>query len=101
MVKITVLYEHPDDPAAFEKYYANTHTQLVQKIPGLQRFEAARAVATPDGSELPYHRIAELYFGDVEQMQSSLASEEGQTTVADLQNFATGGATIFISEIDA
>jgi len=42
-----------------------------------------------------------LYFEDVEQRQGSLASEEGQTTVADLQNFATGGATIFIAEIDA
>jgi len=101
MVKLTVLYGHPDDPAAFEEYYANTHAPLVEKIPGLQRFEAARAVATPDGSELPYQRIAELYFEDIEQLQGSLASEEGQTTVADLQNFATGGATIFIAEIDA
>jgi len=100
-VKLTVLYGHPDDPAAFEEYYANTHAPLVEKIPGLQRFEAARAVATPDGSELPYQRIAELYFEDIEQLQGSLASEEGQTTVADLQNFATGGATIFIAEIDA
>jgi uncharacterized protein (TIGR02118 family) len=101
MVKLTVLYGHPDDPAAFEEYYANTYAPLVEKIPGLQRFEAARAVATPDGSELPYQRIAELYFEDIEQLQGSLASEEGQTTVADLQNFATSGATIFIAEIDA
>jgi hypothetical protein len=62
MVKITVLYGHPDDPAASEEYYADTHAPLVQKIPGVRRFEAARAIATPDGSELPYHRIAELYF---------------------------------------
>jgi uncharacterized protein (TIGR02118 family) len=50
MVKLTVLYEHPDDPDAFEDYYANTHMPMVQKIPNLLRYEAARAVATPDGS---------------------------------------------------
>jgi hypothetical protein len=34
--------------------------------------------ANPEGSEPPYHRIGELYFEDVEQMQTSLSSDEGQ-----------------------
>jgi hypothetical protein len=34
-------------------------------------------------------------------MQQSLSSEEGQAVTADLPNFATGGATILISETDA
>src|SRR5215211_9063622 len=50
MVKLTVLYGHPDDPDAFEEYYANTHMPLVDKMPNLQRYETARIVATPDGS---------------------------------------------------
>src|SRR5215208_7399337 len=36
MVKLTVLYGHPDDPDAFEEYYANTHMPLVDEIPNLQ-----------------------------------------------------------------
>jgi hypothetical protein len=36
-----------------------------------------------------------------EQMQQSLASEEGQATVADVQNFATGGVTFYFSEVDS
>jgi uncharacterized protein (TIGR02118 family) len=74
---------------------------LVDKIPNLQRYEAARIVATPDGSEPPYYRIFEGYFEDMEQLQSSMATPEGQTAVDDISNFATGGATVFISEIDA
>ncbi len=35
---------------------------LVDKIPDFQRYEAARIVATPDGSEPPYYRIFEIYF---------------------------------------
>jgi uncharacterized protein (TIGR02118 family) len=101
MVKLTVLYGHPTDPDAFEEYYANTHLPLVQKVPDLQRFEPARVVATPDGSEPPYYRIAELYFESMEQMQNSLATPEGQAAPADIPNFATGGATVFISEVDA
>jgi uncharacterized protein (TIGR02118 family) len=67
MVKLTVLYGHPDEPDAFEvfeDYYANTHMPRVQEIPNLTRYEAAKAVATPDGSEdgsaPPFYRISEI-----------------------------------------
>ena len=100
MLKGTALFGYPQDPDAFEEYYANIHVPIVEKIPNLRRFEAARIVATPDGSEPPYYRIGELYFEDAEQMQAGLASEEGQASIADFQNFATGGVTLFISEID-
>ena len=33
MVKVTVLYGPPSDPAAFEDYYANTHVPLAAKMP--------------------------------------------------------------------
>lgn len=101
MVTATALFGHPEDPDTFEEYYANTHVPLVEKLPNLQRYERAKIVATPDGSEPPYYRIAEVYFEDMEQMQHSLASEEGQAAVEDLQNFATGGLTLFFCEIDS
>ena len=98
MAKLTVLYRHPTDPAAFEEYYADNYLPLVEKIPNLRQFEAGKIIATPDGSEPPYYRIAELWFESVEQLQSSLGSSEGQAAAEDIQNFATGGATLFISE---
>jgi uncharacterized protein (TIGR02118 family) len=100
MVKAVVLYGPPEDAEAFERYYADTHTALATAIPGLQRFEAAQGTATPDGSELPYQRIAELTFEDMEALQAGLGSEEGQAAVNDIPNFATGGVTIFFAEID-
>ncbi len=101
MMKVSVLYGRPDDPATFEEYYANNHLPLAAKIANVQRFETGKVVATPDGSEPPYHRITELWFESEEQMQSSLGSEEGEAAVADIPNFATGGATIVISEVEA
>ena len=62
MVKAVVLYRPPEDPDAFERYYAEKHTALATAIPGLQRFEAAQGIATPDGGAVPYQRIAELTF---------------------------------------
>jgi hypothetical protein len=45
--------------------------------------------------------MAELYFADQGHMEKSLASAEGQATVADLQKFATGGATILIGSVNS
>jgi uncharacterized protein (TIGR02118 family) len=100
MVKLTVLYGPPTDPAAFDDYYTNTHVPLVDRMPGLQRFEASRVVAAPDGDEPPYYRIAELWFESQEALQASMGSPEGQATAGDIPNFASGGATVLISVVD-
>jgi uncharacterized protein (TIGR02118 family) len=100
MVKVTALYGPPADPAAFERHYADAHMPLVYKIPGLGRIEEARVIGTPDGSPAPYHRLFEFWFDGPEQMQAALGSPEGQAAVADLANFATGGVTIVVSEVD-
>jgi uncharacterized protein (TIGR02118 family) len=31
MVKLVVAYNQPEDPAAFDQYYASTHAPLAQK----------------------------------------------------------------------
>lgn len=99
MVMLTALFGHPSDIDVFEDHYLNTHTPLVQAIPGLQRFDRARVVATPDGSDPAYYRIADLWFESMEQLQSGLGSPEGQAASQDLQNFASGGVTLLISEV--
>jgi uncharacterized protein (TIGR02118 family) len=100
MVKVVVLYGPPSDTAAFEEHYANTHLPLAAKMPGVKRFEASRIVGTPDGSEPPYYRMAEVCFDTTQDMQASMSSEEGRATVEDIGSFASGGATVLISEID-
>jgi uncharacterized protein (TIGR02118 family) len=98
MVKLIVLYGEPSDRDAFEDYYEHTHLPLAGRMSGVQRFEAGRVIGTPDGSPPPYYRIAELWFENAEQMQAAMGSPEGEATVADLQNFATGGVTVMIAE---
>jgi uncharacterized protein (TIGR02118 family) len=59
-----------------------------------------KVVATPDGSDPPYYRIFEGYFEDMDQLHNGMSTPEGQAPPADIPNFATGGWTIFISEVD-
>ncbi len=99
MIKLTVLYGHPGDPAAFERYYADTHMPIASRMTGIRRFELSKAQGTPDGARAPYYRMAEAYFDDAAHMQRVLASPEAQATVADIPNFATGGVTMFVSEV--
>lgn len=98
MVKLVVAYGHPEDPAAFDEYYAGTHIPLVDKIPNLQRFESGKVVGTPDGSPPPFYYLAELFFDDADQLQASLGSPEGQAAAADVEAFASGGATVMIAQ---
>lgn len=42
MVKAVVLYGPPEDPGAFERYYADTHTALAKASPGHQALECRR-----------------------------------------------------------
>ena len=94
MVKITVLYGHPDDPAAFERHFDDVHIPLVNAMPNLRRVEKALVVATSDGSAPPYYRVVELYFDSEEELQASRATPEGRAPGEDVPNYATGGATV-------
>ena len=98
MVKLVVAYGPPEDPAAFDQHYSETHAPMAKKIPNLQRFEAGKVLGTPDGSAAPYYLIAELSFDSPEQLEAAMQSPEGQETAADVGTFATGGATLMIAE---
>ena len=62
MIKGTVLYGHPKDADAFEKYYSETHLPLVETVKGIVKSEWTKFLSTPDGSAPAYYRMGELYF---------------------------------------
>ena len=99
-VKLVVLYTHPDDPDAFDRYYFDTHVPLVTVIPGMQRAETGRLVAALDGGERTYYRVAELYFADQAALEAAFGSDQGKATAADYQQIAPPGSRMFIQAID-
>lgn len=97
-VKVVVLYGQPTDPAAFERYYRETHMPIAERIPNLRRVELGKVLGTPAGGPAPYYRQAELWFDDLDQLREGMGSEQGRAAANDLANFATGGVTSFIAE---
>jgi uncharacterized protein (TIGR02118 family) len=94
MAQIVVTYKTPKDTAAFDKYYAETHTPLAKKMPGLRKFQISQGpVATPAGPSDIY-LIATLTFDSMAAIGAAFASPEGKATAGDLPNFASGGVDI-------
>jgi uncharacterized protein (TIGR02118 family) len=102
MIQVNVLYGHPTDPDAFEAYYAGTHLPLADRVlgPHLQALYTTRCVPDQNGARPAYYRIATLLFEGMDKMQQALGSPEGHAAVADLDNFATGGYTFLMGEVD-
>lgn len=101
MYRLTVLYGHPEDPPAFDQYYTDTHIPLANKMEGLTGWTIGHCEATEDGEKPLYYMIVGLYAESREALEAILASPEGQATVADVPNFATGGAWFFFDDEQA
>jgi uncharacterized protein (TIGR02118 family) len=72
----------------------------VEKIPGLQRFEAGKFTVALDGAEHTYHRMTELYFADQAAMDAGFGSAEGAATAADFAQIAPPGSRMFVATLD-
>ncbi len=98
MARLVALYKTPKDPAAFDRYYVSTHIPLAKTIPVLRKYEVSDGgVHLPQGPS-GYHRVAILHFDSVADIQTAFGSPEGQTTAADLGNFADGGVELVFFE---
>ena len=100
MIKATVLYGHPIDPKAFEKYYAETHMPIVAKAKGIMKSEYTKFLPNADNSAPAFYRMAEFYFNEPNEMQQTMNSVEGKAMADDLSNFATGGVTIIVGVVE-
>jgi uncharacterized protein (TIGR02118 family) len=98
---VVVLFGHPTDVAAFEDYYVTTHRPLALQMPNLLEILGGPILGNLDGSEAEYHRMAILRYASQEAMNESLASPEGQEAFADVANFATGGVTAFLTQLES
>ncbi len=99
MAQILVLYNAPADPAAFDRYYRETHIPIANKIPGLRSYTISRGAVQSFSGQAPY-LVASLSFDSMADVNAALASPEGQAAAADLPNFASGGATLLVYEVE-
>ena len=98
MIRLTVLYGHPDDPSEFDRYYNEVHIPLARKMQGLKGWTIGKCQSVNLAEQPAYYMIVGLYADSREDMEAILDSPEGKATVADVANFATGGATFLYDE---
>jgi|SRR5580693_9079140 uncharacterized protein (TIGR02118 family) len=98
MFRISVCYGQPRDPEAFDTYYANTHTPLTLKVPGLTGFTTGKPRSLMRGRDAPYYMIASLTFNSAEDLKAALRSPEMAAASEDVANFASGGVTLYSTE---
>jgi uncharacterized protein (TIGR02118 family) len=98
MVKLVALYRKPEDPAEFDRQYAE-HMDLVAKQPHVVRAETARVSGSPFGDS-DYYWVAEMYFENADKMKESLASDEARAAGRQLNTFARGLYTLFFAEVN-
>jgi uncharacterized protein (TIGR02118 family) len=100
MVRLLVLYGQPQDPAAFDKYYRETHIPIAKKMKGLKKWTVGKVTGTADGEPSSYYYVADLYMENRAAFDELLASPEGKAAVADVPNYATGGVKFLYTEIE-
>ena len=98
MFQLTALYNHPEDAAAFDKHYDQTHAGLAAKLPGLQRYTVSRPGPDPEGNPPAYHLVAVLEWEDQATFGAGMAGPEGEAALADLANFAGAGVTMLTGD---
>lgn len=100
MVRLLVLYGHPEDPEAFDRYYRDVHIPLAKKMRGWKKWTVGKVLGSPDGKPPDYYYMADLYAESREAIEAILETPEGKAAVADVPNYATGGVTFVYSEVE-
>ena len=96
--RLVVSYGQPDDAAAFDAYYRDTHIPLATSMPGLVRYTIGSPQPLDPSQPAPY-LVAELDFESEQEMGAAFNSSEGKAAADDVANFATGGATMTHYEV--
>jgi uncharacterized protein (TIGR02118 family) len=100
-VKLTVVYDNPTDPEAFEKHYKSVHIPLAQQIPNVKRAEVSKVFPKEDGSPTPAYRTVDLYFDNYDAACAAVATPEGKAAITDALHIGTGGVKFLLCDIES
>jgi uncharacterized protein (TIGR02118 family) len=98
MVKLVAMFSKPEDPAAFDRAYFDTHLPLNAKTPGLRRTEVTRVTGAPRGESL-WYIVTEMYYDDAASMRAGLTSPEAAEAGKQLMTFAKGLVTFYTADV--
>src|SRR3989442_13584261 len=98
MVKLIAYYKEPANKDDFEKKYFEEHLPLARKMPGLIKSEISRLKSIGDGQS-KYYLQTDMYFDNIDSLNSAMASQEGKAAGRNLMSFAKDIVTMSIGEV--
>jgi uncharacterized protein (TIGR02118 family) len=98
--KITVIYDNPTDPDAFEAAYGPEQLEAARRIPGHIRFEASKVWPKEDGSPTPAYRMIDLYYPDYATACAAVTTPEAGAFFEALGRLSTGGVRVLMSDVE-
>ena len=98
--KVTVIYDNPTDPEAFETAYGAEQLEAARRIPGYLRFESSKVWPKEDGSPTPAYRMIDLYYPDYAAASAPVATPEAGAFFEAMGRLSTGGVRVLVSDIE-
>jgi uncharacterized protein (TIGR02118 family) len=95
--KLMVVFHSSDDPLRLETEWSTEFVARAERMPGLRRVSVSRIVGGPGGSA-DLRLVHELYFDDLEALQTALASDVGQEAGRALIAFAGDDVSVFFAQ---
>jgi uncharacterized protein (TIGR02118 family) len=93
---LVVLYNAPKDPAAFEKYYSETHLPILAKH--AKEIGFTNGVLVKFAPNSAYYRKAELTFASMDALKKGTSTPGFKAVADDIPVFASGGFTVLTGE---
>jgi uncharacterized protein (TIGR02118 family) len=98
--QITVIYDNPTDPDAFEAAYESEQLEAARRIPGYLRLEASKVWPKEDGSPTPAYRMIDVYYPDYAAVSTAVTTPEAGAFFAAMTRLATGGVRVLVSDVE-
>jgi len=97
--KVTVIYDNPQDPDAFEAGYSD-QLALAAKVPGVERLESSKVWPKEDGAPTPAYRLLDLSFADYDAANAATATAEAAAFFFSVFELGTGGVRIVFADVE-
>ena len=98
--KITIVYDNPTDPEAFEAAYGADQLEAARKVPGYVRLEASKVWPKEDGSPTPAYRMVDLYYPDYDAASVAVTTPEAGAFFQAMAKLSTGGVRVLFSDVE-
>lgn len=96
MARMMTIFAKPNDVAAFDKHYFETHVPLAKKLPGLRKYDVSTGPIATRGGASDFHLVSMLHFDSLEAIKAAFASPEGQACAEDRRALAADGDALML-----